>query len=325
MRIKLLGTAAGGGVPQWNCNCSVCAEARRVGGRVQPRTQSSVAISADGSRWFLLNASPDIRRQILDFPALGPEHRSPRGSGIEAVLLTNADIDHSLGLLLLREGVKLRVHATAAVRKTLTTGISITPVLDNFCGIEWIQPPAEPAPLLCSDGSESGLSYQAIPLAGKAPRFAAAKISNKTGDEIPSPPLEERARERRPYVHVVGYQIQDKASGGRLLFLPNMAALENHPTSFLNNSDVILLDGTFWSENEMLERGVGSQTATAMGHLPISGPQGSLARLGPIPAKHRIYVHINNTNPILFEDSPERAEVERAGWAVGCDGTEFVI
>jgi pyrroloquinoline quinone biosynthesis protein B len=308
MRIKLLGTAAGGGVPQWNCNCPVCIEARRLGGRVRPRTQSSAAVSADGSTWFLLNASPDIRQQILDAPALGPGNSQSRGSGIAGVLLTNADIDHSLGLLLLREGGRLPVYATDAARETLTTGISVAPVLETFCGIEWIQPPLNPEPLPKADGSESGLVFQAIPLAGKSPRFADAARAKAGAD-----------------CHVVGYRIHDRSTGGGLLYLPNLAEFEDHLTPLLADANAILFDGTFWSDNEMIERGVGTQTATAMGHLPISGEAGSLARLRPLKARHKIYVHINNTNPILFEDSPERAEVERAGCSVGSDGTEIVI
>src|SRR5437867_3409985 len=136
MRIRLLGTAAGGGVPQWNCNCGICREARAGNGRVQPRTQSSVAVSADGGRWFLLNASPDIRTQIEQFPPLQPPAGRTRGSPIEGVLLTNADLDHTLGLLLLREGEKLAVHATPQVRKTLTDGLSLAPTMDSFCGLE---------------------------------------------------------------------------------------------------------------------------------------------------------------------------------------------
>ena len=308
MRIKLLGTAAGGGVPQWNCNCPVCAEARRPGGRVRPRTQSSVAVSADGSSWFLLNASPDIRRQILDFPALGPGGVTARGSAISGVLLTNADIDHSLGLLLMREGARLRVHATEEVRETLTTGISIAPVIETFCGIDWIQPPVEATPVCKADGSESGLSYQAIPLAVQPPRFA-SNARYKAGSNN----------------HVVGYRVQDQSTGGRLLFLPNVAKFEDQLAAFLKEADIILFDGTFWTDNEMIECGAGQQTATAMGHQPISGSDGSLARLRQLKARHKIYVHINNTNPILFEDSPERAEVERSGCSVGNDGTELVI
>src|SRR5947207_2695715 len=171
MQIRLLGTAAGGGVPQWNCNCMVCREARANTGRVRLRTQSSAAVSADGQHWFLLNASPDIRAQIENAPALRPPEGKVRGSPIEAVLLTNADLDHSLGLFLLREGEQLRVHATKNIQRSLTDGVSMAAVLDSFCGIKWIEPRVEPSPLLLGDGSPSGLLYQAVPIRGHAPRF----------------------------------------------------------------------------------------------------------------------------------------------------------
>jgi pyrroloquinoline quinone biosynthesis protein B len=283
----------------------VCAEARRNGGHVIPRTQSSAAISADGVKWFLLNASPDVRAQILSFPPLGPESATARGSGIEAVLLTNADIDHSLGLLLLREGLKLHVHATESVRDLLTGPLTISPVLDAFCGVEWSLPPAAPASLRCADGSNSGLMYAAIPLAGKPPRFSGPGAP-ATGN-------------------VIGFHFHDLSTGGRLLFLPNVAALDDSLMRLLTDADAVLFDGTFWSETEMRDLGVGSQTATTMGHVPISGPCGSLSQLAKLPAKHKIYVHINNTNPILFENSTERAAIARAGCLVGNDGMDIVI
>src|ERR1017187_3838270 len=223
MRIRLLGAAAGGGVPQWNCNCPVCREARAGTGRVQPRTQSSVAVSADGRRWYLLNASPDIRAQIGSAPPLQPSAAKTRGSPIEAVLLTNADLDHTLGLLLLREGEKLFVHATANVRQSLTQGISVAPALESFCGMEWIQPPAKPSPLPCRDGSQSGLLYQALPLTGRPPRFMKKTTMPSAGN-------------------VIGYRIVDGKTGGRLLFLPDIAALDEALLRLLPECDALLFD-----------------------------------------------------------------------------------
>jgi pyrroloquinoline quinone biosynthesis protein B len=306
MRIRLLGTAAGGGVPQWNCNCVVCRLARTGNGQVHPRTQSSVAISADGQRWFLLNASPDIRAQIENFSPLCPGGNKMRHSPIEGVLLTNADLDHSLGLLLLREGEKLRVHATEAVRIALTAGISIAPTLDFFSGSEWIEPPATPEPLLNRDGSASGMSYEAIPLSGKPPRFMKGKA-------VPSA------------TNTVGYRITDERTGRRLLFLPDVAEVSENISQLFPECDALLFDGTFWSENEMSERRVGTLPAADMGHLPISGEKGSLNVLAKLRIKHKIYTHINNTNPILIEDSPECAAVKAAGCVVGRDGMEIEI
>lgn len=292
-------------MPQWNCNCVICREARAGTGRVRPRTQSSVAVSADGRHWFLLNASPDIRAQIESAPSLQPAAGKLRGSPIEAVLLTNADLDHTLGLLLLREGEKLRVHAPAKVQQSLTKGITLAPVLASFCGVKWIEPGAESLPLLHRDGSPSGLLYQAFPVQGHSPRFMKKSVF-QTGN-------------------VIGYRISDEKTGGRLLFLPDVAALDEGLISLLPECEVVLFDGTFWSEHEMRERGAGNLPALAMGHVPISGASGSLKVLADLKVENKIYVHINNTNPILLEDSPERAAVIAAGCAVGEDGMEFTI
>lgn len=306
MVIRLLGTAAGGGVPQWNCNCPVCREARAGSGRVHARTQSSVAMSADGGHWFLLNASPDIRAQIESVPALQPSTGKIRNSPIEAVLLTNADLDHTLGLLLLREGEKLRIHATASVRRSLSEGIFLASTLDCFCGAEWIEPPTKPQPLLRRDSSESGLTYKAIPLKGKSPRYVKSRSTPSTGN-------------------AVGYHVTDDKTGGSLLFLPEVAQLDDELLSVLLECDVLVFDGTFWSENEMHERGTGNLSAAEMGHLPISGASGSLNVLAKLGVKHKIYTHINNTNPILIENSAECAVVKTAGCEVGRDGMEIEI
>lgn len=307
MKIILLGTAAGGGLPQWNCNCANCRAARRSPARVVPRTQSSVAISADGRRWFLLNASPDLRGQLEGFPPLRPHENTRRSTPVEAVLLTNADLDHTLGLFLLREGERLPVHATPCVRRTLTKDISIDRVLRAFCGVRWIAPPTRLAPLPCRDGSKSGLLYQAIPLAGKPPRFARRGRAPKSG-------------------HCVGYRFIDERTRGSLLFLPDVAVIDDRIAHLLAGCDVLLFDGTFWSENEMRKAGVGVVPAKQMGHLPVGGPVGSLKRLAELPSvRHRIYFHINNTNPILRKGSPEHAAVHAAGLEVGYDGMKISI
>lgn len=306
MRIHLLGTAAGGGVPQWNCNCVVCREARTASGRVQTRTQSSVAISTDGQHWFLLNASPDIRAQIENFTPLRSSGEKLRNSPIEAVLLTNADLDHSLGLLLLREGEKLSIHATASVQAALADGISIAQTLDSFCGAEWIEPSTRPRPLRRRDGEISGLSYEAIPLCGKPPRFMKGKATPSA-------------------TNTVAYRIKDEKTSGTLLFLPDVAEISENVSRLLKECDALLFDGTFWSENEMRDRGVGTLCAADMGHVPIAGDGGSLNALAKLRIKHKIYTHINNTNPILIEDSPECTAVKAASCIVGCDGMEIEI
>jgi pyrroloquinoline quinone biosynthesis protein B len=305
MRIRLLGTAAGGGVPQWNCNCRICHEARSRTDRVRARTQSSVAISADEKNWFLLNASPDLRAQIEASPPLHPPTDKTRGSPIQAVLLTNADLDHTLGVFLLREGEEINIHASAIVRESLQQGLCLANVLSAFCGVTWVHPPLEFSPLPNRDGSESGLVYRMIPLGGEPPRFF------KRNSADPN--------------HVNAYQFVDKRTRGRLLYLPDMPAINEEVKRLLSDCDILLLDGTFWSENEMQQCGTGTISASQMGHIPISGPTGSLVLLKHLDVKAKIYVHINNTNPILLEGSEEKSAVEASGCIVGEDGMELMV
>ncbi|MEY2466076.1 MAG: pyrroloquinoline quinone biosynthesis protein [Verrucomicrobiota bacterium] len=306
MHIQLLGTAAGGGFPQWNCNCVLCAEVRSGSPRLVPRTQSCVAISADHRNWFLLNASPDIRVQMENFPALQPRPGTTRGSPIQAVLLTNADLDHTLGLLLLREGNKLPVYASANTRDALTRGFALAPLMEFFCGIEWKMVSEKLTPLNCADGQPSGLLYQAFPVPGKPPRFMEKEVAPSRGDSV-------------------GYKIVDEKTGGTLVFIPDTAGVDDSMLPQLNRCDGLLFDGTFWSEHEMRERGAGNIAAAQMGHLPISGERGSLKILAALPAKHKVYVHINNTNPILLDDSPEQSALAAANIQVGRDGMSFLI
>lgn len=305
MHIHLLGTAAGGGFPQWNCHCKNCRGLRSGTVRARPRLQSCLALSADGRRWFLIGASPDIRAQIESFPPLRPEG-AVRGSGIEGVLLAGADLDHVLGLLVLREGGQLAIHAMQVVRHALTEGLALIPVLERYGTRVWREPPVEPAPLRLGDGTPSDLIYEAFPVPGKPPKYMEGRVTPGPGD-------------------CVGYRIEDRATGGRLVVLHGAAALNDAVMDRLDACDAALIDGTFWSEHEMSEAGTGAITASQMGHLPISGPGGSLARLTPSPIARKIYWHINNTNPILRDDSSQRLEVETAGFEVGWDGLEFTL
>ncbi len=305
MRVHLLGTAAGGAVPQWNCNCRNCGWARTVPGRVAARTQSCIAVSSDLARWFLVNASPDIRIQLESFPPLWPPSGVARGTAIAGVLLTSADLDHTLGLFNLRESGPLVVHASCAVRRTLVQGINIDAVLASYHGLEWREPPGKLTPLRYPDGSASGIQYSAFAVPGKPPRYQTSATA---------------ARD-----HVVGYRFVDDASGGRLVVIPDLAAFDDSVASLANDSDLLLLDGTFFDEDEMRRAGVGTATASQMGHLPVGGSQGSLARIAPMIHVERVYVHINNTNPMLGEDSPERAAVLAVGVKIGCDGMQFSL
>jgi pyrroloquinoline quinone biosynthesis protein B len=306
MRVRLLGTAAGGGFPQWNCHCAHCRGVRTGRVPARARSQSGAAISAEGRRWFLLNASPDLRQQIEGFAPLRPADGRTRSTPIEGVLLTNADLDHTVGLFSLREGGRLPVHATPSVRGALTQGVTIGPVLESYGGLEWREPPAELAPLFGADGTPSGLRYAAFSVPGKPPRYREGRVAPAADDGV-------------------GYCFVDERTGGQMLFIPDAAALDSDVLRQLPTCDVLLLDGTFWSNNEMERMGTGTASAAEMGHLPVGGVSGSLACIASLPISRRIYIHINNTNPMLIEDSPERAAVEAAGVEVGWDGLEFEL
>jgi pyrroloquinoline quinone biosynthesis protein B len=289
-------------LPQWNCACANCRLARQ--GKIPPLTQSSVAIHNDGGEWFLINASPDLRAQISASPELQPDSAALRNSPISTVLLTNADLDHVAGLLLMREGGKLHVHATKTVCETLTESLGFVTVLDAFCGVEWHEPPtSEFSPLAVSGARKSSLDYRAIELPGGPPLFAKDK--------------------KRKGAHSIAYFILDRNTGKRLLVAPDVCGFNDELTEAMRDAAAILFDGTFWSGDELSRVKSGGRTAAEMGHVTIRDH--SLAVLGELPAKHKIYIHINNTNPVLCPDSPERAAVEKAGIEIGRDGLEFEI
>jgi len=286
MRVRLLGTAAGGGFPQWNCNCRNCCGIRSGSLQALPRTQSCVAISPDNRRWFLLNASPDIRTQIESFAPLQPAPGLIRGTGLEGVLLTNADLDHVLGLFILREGSEFFVCASARVKQALTEGLNLARVLGHYCKLDWREPAWELSPLLTNEGKSSGLQYAAFPVPGKSPRYLGRGSSAIPGD-------------------VIAYRFVDEATGGRLLFMPDLAALDERALHEMRSCDALLIDGTFWSDDEMNVMASGGATASEMGHLPVGGARGSLASLASLSIPRKVYIHINNTNPILIEGSAE--------------------
>jgi pyrroloquinoline quinone biosynthesis protein B len=303
MQLILLGTAAGGGFPQWNCWCPSCRIARREPRRARPRTQSSAAVSADGSRWFLLNASPDVREQLAGLPVVAPE--SPRHSPIAGVVATDAELDHTLGIVLLREGRRLRLYLTCAVRQVLERDSSILPVTRAFADVDVVDLPplGGPTPLTYVDGAPSGLTVETFPVPAGPPRFAS--------EELPG--------------HTVGLVLRDAATGGSCAFVPGCGGLDDALLARLDAATLVLFDGTFWTDDELIRLGIGDRTARQMDHLPVAGPGGSLERLSRLRAPRRVYTHVNNTNPMLVEDSPERAEVERAGLVVGMDGMRFEI
>ena len=281
IRIHILGSAAGGGLPQWNCACVNCVAARE--GKIQPQTQSSIAISSDSEDFqncWLINASPDLPAQIEDTKQLQPCHNEPRNTPIAGVLLTNADIDHALGLLLLRQQeMPLVVYAADETRASLAW---LDRTLARFCGIEWRT--------ISSDfqGLNRSLAFRAIELS-----------------------------------HSVAFQFLDDASGRSVLIAPAVSQLTPELSEASADSDVLLFDGTFWSDDELMAVRPGARCAREMNHLPICG--GSLDFLRQCSARRKIYTHINNTNPIFMHGSSERAQLEQAGIEVARDGLEIVL
>lgn len=295
MWLRVLGSAAGGGSPQWNCGCPVCTAVRSGAGPA--RTQSSVAVSVDRARWFLINASPDVRGQIEAFAALHP--RKGRATPVEAVLLTDAELDHTLGLLLLREARAVRLYATAAVHKTLCDGSGVLRTLERYCPVDWraVLPGTEFSLV-------DGLTCRAFDVpTTKRVRFA---------------PGESHGR-------VVGYRLTDRRGGGSLVYLPGVQALTPELCAEIDGCDCLLIDGTCWRDDELIRLGLADRTSREMGHLPVDGPDGSLARLAGLDVGRTVYVHMNNTNPILLDGTPERRAVAAGGAEVAMDGLELEV
>jgi pyrroloquinoline quinone biosynthesis protein B len=294
VKVLLLGTAAGGGFPQWNCACRLCTSG------ATPRSQDCVAVSADGRGWYLVNASPDIRAQILSAPALaaGP---GPREIPIRGALLTDAELDHSLGLLMLREAAGgLPVWGPDAVLDTLRNEFPMRRIIDGYGGWEWLSAKA---------GFDlEGLRVSVLPVSDKHPKYA----HESTVDG--------------PWV--VAYRIEDPATGGMFVYAPCLAEWPDGFDEFVDGADLVLLDGTFYSPGEMsgtTRAGVADGAQRAMGHLPIAGEHGSLARIAGHPATRWAYTHLNNTNPVLDATSPEHAAVLAAGAELPHDNTTFTL
>ena len=297
MWVRVLGAGAGGGFPQWNCDCPGCRAVRDGSRPCRPRTQSSIAVSTDRERWFVFNASPDIRAQIESFPALhpGPGRHTP----IAAVLLTDGEIDHTLGLLLLREGRGVELHATAATHETLREGTGVLTTLEHYTEVDWR--PVVPGEDVALGG---GLRYRAFDVAtAKKARFGGTSEDGR----------------------VVGYRLTEESTGRSVVYLPGVQEFTPEILSQLEDCACLLVDGTCWRDDEMIRLGLAEKTAHDMGHTSVGGPDGSLARLAPLPIERKIFVHINNTNPMLLEDSPQRREVEESGMEVADDGLEVLV
>jgi pyrroloquinoline quinone biosynthesis protein B len=297
VRVRVLGSAAGGGFPQWNCRCATC-EAARGGERARPRTQSSLAIRGDDGPWYLVNASPDLRQQLETLSRGRVD--GVRAPPIAGVLLTDAEIDHTAGLLLLREsGTPVRVFGAAGVERALTAGFPVMPMLERYCGTEWQT--LEPGLPLSLDGSS--LVVEPFPAGGDAPRYLGSDVK----------------------LEASGFVFRDRATGGVVTYVPGLANLDDGVITRFAESDLVLVDGTFWHDDDLTRLGASERTARDMGHTPLAGPGGTLDVLAGLERPRKVLVHINNTNPILFEDSPERDAVVRAGVEVAYDGLEVEL
>ena len=310
MLIKVLGSAAGGGLPQWNCNGRNSADARKRVAEIAPRTQASAAVSADGKQWVLLNAAPDLRQQINDTPVLHPvPDGCPRNSPIKAVVLTNGDVDAIAGLLCLREGQPLTIYGTPRVLDVLASN-SVFDVLDaklvkrapmTYGGQVAVEGPSGPV----------GISIEAFAVPGKVPLYleneqAGAGFGTQEGDTS-------------------GLKVTETASGRHFYFIPGCAKVDDALRARLKGAPLLFFDGTLYTNDEMIAQGLLNKTGERMGHMNMSGESGSMAQLAPLDITRKIFIHINNSNPALRENSPERAAVKAAGWEVSYDGMEVQV
>jgi pyrroloquinoline quinone biosynthesis protein B len=303
-RVHVLGSAAGGGFPQWNCNCRNCDGVRKGTLRTRARTQSSICVSSDGVNWVLFNASPDLLAQIKSFPALQPG-RGIRDTGIRAIVLVDGQIDHTTGLLMLREGKPLEIWCTDMVHEDLTTGNPLFKILGHYAGVNRHRLPIEPGNSFAIDGIEH-LRFTSVALKSKAPPYSPHRDNPHDGDNV-------------------GIRITDTRTGRSLFYAPGLGEIEPHLRPLLEQADALMVDGTFWTDDEMIQLGISKKHARDIGHLPQSGAGGMIAVLQPLRAQRKVLIHINNTNPILDEDSPQRAQLSAAGIEVAHDGMELDI
>ncbi len=307
MRIIVLGAAAGGGFPQWNCGCPNCARARRGEPAASPRTQCSLAVSADGEAWLLLNAAPDLREQIAGTPSLHPR-AGGRASPIKGVAVSGGDVDAIAGLLHLRESQTLALYASRRVL-TLIAANPIFRVLDPASVARRELMLGRREALADVAGRPLGLTIEAFAVPGKVALYAEEEGEEGLG-----------AAEG----DTVGLAVSDE-TGACFHFVPACAALSEALLARLRGSRLVFFDGTLWTDEEMIRLGLGAKTGRRMGHLSVSGGEGSLAGLAPLGIARKVFVHVNNSNPMILEDSPERAILARAGWEVACDGMEIAL
>lgn len=304
MFVHVLGSGAGGGFPQWNCNCANCKGVREGTIKARKRTQSSIAVSANGTDWILFNASPDIKKQLDDFPAMQPA-RQVRDTAISAIVITDAQIDHVTGMLTLREHNKpWDVYTTKAVYEDLTTGFPVFNILGHFRGINHHEIATDQSSFTIP--SAEGLVFTAVPLKSEAPPYSPHRHNTVPGDNI-------------------GMRIEDTRTGKNLFYAPGLGVAEPHVLEYMRNADCVLVDGTVWTDDEMSHEGISDKRAQEMGHLDQSSKGGIMDILSSMEKPRKFLIHINNTNPILNEESPQRKTLNNAGIEVSYDGMDIEL
>ncbi|HIF10386.1 MAG TPA: pyrroloquinoline quinone biosynthesis protein PqqB [Sneathiellales bacterium] len=307
LRIVVIGSAAGGGFPQWNCSTDACNQART--GDALARTQSSLAVTADDEHWYLFNASPDLRHQINSTPALHPKN-GLRHSPISGVIVTNADVDHIAGLLTLRESAPLVLYATERVHGTLRAN-SVFNVLNSELVARLPMTLGQSFELKTPEGKSGGMIIEPFVVPGKVALYlenpdAGPNFGSQSEDTI-------------------GLRIQSMEGGEYFFYIPGCASVPPELAARLQSAPLVLFDGTLWQDDEMQVAGVGIKTGQRMGHISMSGPEGAIAALEGLNVVRKVFVHINNTNPTLLADSPERHKVEALGWEIAFDGMEICL
>jgi pyrroloquinoline quinone biosynthesis protein B len=308
LRVVVLGAAAGGGVPQWNCGCPVCRMARSERPELQS-TQASIAISANGEHWFLINASPDLRQQLIATPQLHPAAGKLRHSPIAGVILTNGEIDAVAGLLSMREGWPFTIYAHPRVLSILQTNSIFNVLSEKNVQRRPIEVNTAFEPTL-PDGSPAGIEVLPFAVPGKGAWYLEGKAhpAGETGDG-----------------DTLGLRILDKASGKHFYFLAACADVTDDLKTRLNGASAIFFDGTVWRDDELIVAGLGTKTGQGMGHIAMSGDRGAIESLDGLDIDRKMFLHINNSNPVLLHDSAERKTAERAGWHIPADGTEITL
>lgn len=303
MKIRVLGSAAGGGFPQWNCNCHNCHRLRHKTMNGKARTQSSIAVSTDEKNWLLFNTSPDIRAQLESFPAIQPKE-GVRDTGIKAIMLIDSQIDHSTGMLMLREGKPLEIYCSDMVKQDLSTGFPLFKMLEDYCTINHHSVPLDGSSFTIPEIDD--LRFYTHSLKSKAPPYSPHRHDPHDGDNI-------------------GVIIEQISTGKKVYYSPGLGEIEPHVMDAMQTVDCLLVDGTFWTDDEMPQQGISPKKAREIGHLPQSGAGGMIEVLSRVTKARKILIHINNTNPILDEDSDQRKTLAEEGIEVAYDGLEIIL